>query len=108
MPERGPHAGEIYWMAAEKGHGREQSGTRPVLVVTDARLSSLHLAWVVPLTTTDRGWPLHVRVHIQGRVSVAMCEQLKSVSIERLGRLIGVITYQELAEVRSVIREIAS
>ena len=96
---------EVYWLESEaKGH--EQRGRRPVLVVTDTRLTSLGLAWVVPLTTTDRGWPLHVRVHVGDDVSVAVCEQLRSVSVERLSRMIGTVAYDDLVEVRSVIRSI--
>ena len=101
-----PRPGEVYWLESEAGRGHEQGGRRPVLVVTDARLTSLGLTWVVPLTTTDRGWPLHVRLHVIDQISQAMCEQLRSISIDRLGRLVGVISYDELAEVRSMIREI--
>ena len=86
--------------------GHEQGGRRPVLVVTDARLAGLGLTWVVPLTTTDRGWPLHVRVRVQGRTSVALCEQLRSVSTTRLGRLIGGVSHDELIDVRAVIHDI--
>ena len=69
-------------------------------------MTNLGLTWVVPLTTTDRGWPLHVRVHVGDRASIALCEQLRSVSIERLGRFLGTVAYEELSEVRSMLREI--
>ena len=106
MLARSPGAGEVYWLELAGGRGHEQRGRRPVLVVTDARLASLGLTWVVPLTTTDRGWPLHVRVHVDGTASVALCEQLRSVAVERLGRLVGMIRYDELAEVRALLRHI--
>ena len=77
-----------------------------MLIVTDTRLTSLGLAWAVPLTTTVRGWPLHADVHIGGRLSVAMCEQLRSIGVERLGRFIGTVSYSELAEVRSILHTI--
>ena len=35
-----------------------------------------------------------------------MCEQLRSVAVERLGRRLGTVTYDELSEVRRVIRGI--
>ncbi len=102
-----PKPGEVYWLTSRNARGREQTGRRPVLVVTDTRLASLGLTWVVPLTTTDRGWPLHVRVQVGGRPSLAMCEQLRSISVERLGRLVGSVDNLELSEVRAVIRDIA-
>jgi mRNA interferase MazF len=101
-----PRPGEVYWLDAGGGRGHEQSGRRPVVVITDARLTSLGLAWVVPLTTTDRGWPLHMRVHVGGRLSLAMCEQLRSVSAERLGRFVGTIGLDELVSIRCLVRDI--
>jgi len=101
-----PRPGDVYWLESQSVRGHEQQGRRPVLVVTDSRLATLGLTWVVPLTSTDRGWPLHVRVHVADRVSIALCEQLRSISIERLGRFVGTVAYEELSEVRSMLREI--
>ncbi|MDR2896073.1 MAG: type II toxin-antitoxin system PemK/MazF family toxin [Propionibacteriaceae bacterium] len=101
-----PRPGDVYWFSGGSQRGHEQSGRRPVLVVSDSRLNSLGLVWIVPLTTTDRGWPLHVPLKVGNRVSVAMCEQLRSASIERLGQFIGDVGYETLSEVRAVIRRI--
>ena len=99
-------AGDICWLTTSSTTGHEQQGRRPVLIVTDARLTSLGMAWVVPLTTTDRGWPTHVRVHFEKRVSVAMCEQLHAVATERLASPHGAITYDELLDVRAILRSL--
>ncbi|MDR2975030.1 MAG: type II toxin-antitoxin system PemK/MazF family toxin [Propionibacteriaceae bacterium] len=101
-----PRPGEVYWLEPSSQRGHEQEGRRPVLVVTDARLASLGLTWIVPLTTTDRGWPLHVRLQVGDRVSIAMCEQLRPIPLEQLGRLVGSVGYDDLVEVRSMIRDI--
>jgi len=105
-PDNNLKPGDVYWLVSASGEGHEQLGRRPALIVTDSRLTSLGLTWIVPLTTTDRGWPVHVRVHFDKGVSVAMCEQLRSISVERLGRLAGSIPYDELLDVRSKIRDI--
>jgi mRNA interferase MazF len=99
-------AGDIFWATAARGAGHEQSGRRPVLVVTDSRLTAFGLCWVVPLSTTDRGWETHIRLEVSGRTTFAMCEQLRSISIERIDQRIGSVDYQTLTEVRSTLREL--
>ena len=111
MPPRvrrseGIQAGQIFWLERTNSSGREQQGRRPVIVVTDNRLTALGLCWIVPLSTTNRGWPLHVPVEFQGKTSVALCEQLQSVSVERLKRPIGSVAFPELLEIRSVLHKI--
>ena len=48
--------GEVWLADLDAGHGREQAGVRPVLVVSATELGSgpSGLAIVVPLTTTHR------------------------------------------------------
>ena len=86
--------------------GREQAGRRPVVVISDARLSGLGLAIIVPLTTTDRGWDIHVPVRVNRQRSIAMCEQIRSVSLDRLTGHLGVISYQELMDIRATTRSL--
>jgi mRNA interferase MazF len=64
------------------------------------------MCWVVPLSTTERNWPTHVRLEVNGRTTWAMCEQLRSISVARLGRKNSAVPFQCLAEVRSVLRSI--
>lgn len=75
--------------------GHEQGGRRPVLVVSIHAMnrSATGLVISVPLTTTDRSSKLHVRVEPpEGdlkRVSYAMPEMVRSMSVDRLGRKLG-------------------
>ncbi|CAN5381261.1 hypothetical protein BH23ACT6_BH23ACT6_26510 [soil metagenome] len=70
--------------------------SQPYLDVVDT------LAIVVPVTSTDRGWPN--QVPIMGIEEVgpcyAMTEQPRTLSRERLGATIGVVSEECLAEVR--------
>jgi mRNA interferase MazF len=86
------------------GQGREQHGRSPVLIVSDGRLAALGLVLAVPLTTTDRGWEFHVPVDAAGQRSLAMCEQVRSVSVERLAGRLGSVPHSDLAAVRSMVR----
>jgi mRNA interferase MazF len=75
--------------------GHEQGGRRPHLVISidPMNRSAARLIIGVPLTTTDRGNNLHVRLNPpEGgltRVSFAMPEMARSVSTARLMRKLG-------------------
>lgn len=79
---------QVWWVDFNPQIGREQAGLRPAIVVGTALACQLpnQLAFVVPCTTTDRKLPLHPAVDSLGQPSFAMCDQLKSVSRQRLTR----------------------
>lgn len=63
---------------------------------------------VVPITTAYRGLPLHVEVEPDGsglnEVSYAKCEDVKSVSVERLMSRFGSVSPEVLDRIRHVLR----
>ena len=98
--------GIIAWAALEPVRGREQGGHRPVLVIASAgyldAVTSLVIA--LPITTTDRGWPNHIRVDGPSgldRPSWIMTEQPRTLSRDRLTRIAGEISTDCLTSVRS-------
>ena len=98
--------GVIAWAALEPVRGREQGGHRPVLVVASTgyldAVTSLVIA--LPITTTDRGWPNHIRVDGPSgldRPSWIMTEQPRTLSRDRLTRIAGEISTDCLTSVRS-------
>jgi mRNA interferase MazF len=96
-------AGDLVWVDLSPTRGNEQSGRRPCLVVSDA---FARMPLVVPLTHTSRGWPTHVQLEEtpgDGTPSVAMCEQLRAVSSERIVGFAGRVSRSELAQVRRVL-----
>lgn len=98
--------GVIAWAALEPVRGREQGGHRPVLVVaSDGYLDAVTtLVIVLPITTTDRGWPNHIRVDGPSgldRPSWIMTEQPRTLSRDRLTRVTGRISTDCLTSVRS-------
>ncbi len=70
--------------------GHEQAGCRPALIISDDLFNRGRsgLAMVVPLTTRERNIPSHVMIMPpEGGIrlrSFIKCEDLRSVSIERL------------------------
>ena len=66
------------------------------------------LAVIVPVTSKDRGWPQHVA--LQGPTglpgaSFAMAEQVRTISRERISRVIGNVDVLTLALVSSWLRD---
>lgn len=91
----GLRRGAVVWVDLDPTRGREQQGQRPALVVcNDDYLRAVpDLVIVVPITTTDRGWPHHVTVGGRStglsKPSFAMTEQPRTVSRERITRQSG-------------------
>ncbi|MEU8197682.1 type II toxin-antitoxin system PemK/MazF family toxin [Microbispora amethystogenes] len=88
--------------------GHEQSGQRPVVVVSGRALNDVHIGIVltVPLTTAQRGWPSHVEVNPGTglkKQSWAMVEQFRAVSVQRLTRRIGWVEEPALAKMHTVL-----
>lgn len=89
--------------------GREQGGRRPVLIVSSDQFNTLphNLCIAVPLTRTNRHIPTHVEI-TAGEAglqadSVIMCDQIRSISIERLQKRVGVAGERTLSQVMTVI-----
>ena len=90
--------------------GHEQGYRRPVVVLSADRLnrSRAGLVVVVPTTTTRRGLPSHVEIERGesglAETSYAKVEDLKSVSVERLGRRLGSVPVDVLHQIAHVAR----
>lgn len=103
--------GAVVWVDLNPTQGREQQGTRPALVVSsEGYLASVpDLVIVVPLTSTDRGWPHHVLIRgaesALPKTSFAMTEQARTISRGRLARLLGVADAASMAEVDQWLRD---
>jgi mRNA interferase MazF len=89
--------GEVWLLDFGEPVGREQSGRRPAVVISADSLneSRAGIVVVIPLTTTYRGLPSHIEIDRGDsgldEVSYAKCEDLKSVSEQRLIGRLGVV-----------------
>jgi len=97
--------GSVIWVDFDPVRGREQRGIRPALVVSsgDYLASVKGLVIVVPVTTTNRGWPHHVAIRGDladlPRRSFAMTEQPRTISQERIDRISGQADHATMADV---------
>ena len=77
--------GQIVWLSMDPTQGREQAKHRPHLVLSlPPTHRATHILTGVPLTSTDRGWPMHVQ---WSPGSFAMCEQVRSFAYQRITKV---------------------
>jgi mRNA interferase MazF len=102
--------GEVWLVDLNPTRGDEQAGTRPALVVSTDEFNQgpAGLVIVVPMTTTERGIPLHVSVDPPeggvDRRSFIKCEDVRSISEQRLVRHFGVVSPNTLSLVADRLR----
>lgn len=105
-----PHRGEIWLADLRPTRGREQTGRRPVLVLSVDVFNAgpADLIVVLPLSSTQRDIPLHVKVSKgDGGTKndcVILCEAIRSVSKELLISRCGVLSQEVMAEVEDRLR----
>lgn len=93
--------GEIYYIARSLTYssiGSEQDAGRPAIIVSNNKNNSnSEVIEVVYLTTQDKPeLPTHVTIRSSRKPSTALCEQVNSISVERVGDYIGTATDAEM------------
>ena len=105
-----PHPGEVWSVMFNPVQGHEQGGPRPALVISNDPFNRTPhtLCILVPLTKTNRRIPSHIPVHPPegglSDTSFILCEQVKSLSVSRLHRRMGVVEPGTLEMVRAMVQ----
>lgn len=94
---------EIYFCNLDPTQGSEQRGTRPVLIVsTDSVNHNLTVSTVLPLSSikeNEKVYPTEILLskNVTGlsKLSVAMVQQIRTISHSRLTNKVGTITDKE-------------
>jgi len=103
--------GEIRWADLNPIRGREQAGLRPVLILShDVFNERSGTVIAVALTSQAQraGFPLTYELTSPrlGKRSWAKISQIRTLSVERLGRKLGRVTPEELALIIEGLNEI--
>ncbi|MCD6359991.1 MAG: type II toxin-antitoxin system PemK/MazF family toxin [Armatimonadetes bacterium] len=104
-----PLRGEVWYANFDPVVGHEQGGTRPALIVSSNVLNAgpADLIIAFPITSIDKGVSWHVRVHPpEGGLRVPSfikCEDIRSISKQRLGRRLGTVSEDTMARVEFII-----
>ena len=102
--------GEVWLASLDPVRGREQAGTRPIVIVSDSKFNNCPAGLVIaiPLTTRNRGISSHIAVDARDaglkHASFAMCEQTRSVSKKRLLKRLGKVASSTVGEIDHALR----
>ena len=105
-----PSRGDIWMVNLNPTKGREQSGIRPVLVISIYLFNNslADLVVVIPITSNKKGIPLHVCISMEETglktESYIKCEDVRSISKERFIEYMGSVTPSSLNEVEDKLK----
>lgn len=102
--------GEIWQADLNPVRGHEQAGKRPCLVISVDLFNqeASGLVVVLPVTSKDKRIPFHVKIDPpEGGVktqSFIKCEDVRSISVERLNKRWGTVSLETLVAVEDRLR----
>ncbi len=106
-----PNRGEVWWIQFDPSVGSEQRKTRPAVVMNVPAVGKLPLRIVVPITEWDPKWAtvpwlVHLKATSRNGLtkdSAADCFQVKSVSLQRFGSKMGLLTADEIEQIAASV-----
>lgn len=104
--ERVFRRGDIYYVnRAGATTGSEQTPGRPAIIVSnDMNNTYSSTIEVVYLTTQPKkDLPTHVTIRSSTKQSIALCEQINSVDVSRIGEFVSICTDQEMESVDTAL-----
>ncbi len=98
---------DIYWVNLDPTVGSEIQKTRPCIIISpDEMNKTLNTIIVVPLTSTIIDWPFRTTISVLNKTSSVACDQIRTISKERLSERIGTITSKEKEAVLDILQSI--
>ncbi len=103
--------GAIHWADRNPVRGHEQAGTRPVLVLSHDvfnERSGTVIAVAITRKEQKAGFPLtsELKTPIQSKRAWVKISQIRTLSAERIGKRIGQVSAEQLADVVEGLNEI--
>lgn len=105
-----PCRSEVWMLDLDPVRGHEQAGRRPGLVVSADPFNHgpTGLVIIVPITPRERSIPFHIRIDADEgglrQVSFAKCEDVRSVSADRLMRRMGKVSQGTMDKIEEGLR----
>lgn len=95
----------IYCSPTYQTVGSEQWAGRPGIVVSNDEINRhSRTVEIVYMTTQPKAdLPTHVAIRSLERESTALCEQISSISVERLGDYMGSVTAEEMSQLEAAM-----
>ena len=98
--------GDVWWAALEPTIGGEIGKTRPAIIISNDRSNAQNnRVQIVPVTSnTRRVYPSEALVTMDGSLSKAVADQIRTVDKSRLWGFIGRIGDAEMRAVEGAVR----
>ncbi len=103
--------GEVRWANLDPTRGREQAGLRPVLIVSQDVFNDRSGTVIAMALTSQRqraGFPLTLELKSASlpKLSWVKISQIRTLSVERIGKRLAKVSAEELAVVIEGLNEI--
>ncbi len=103
--------GEVRWADLSPGRGREQTGRRPVLVLSQDvfnERSGTVIAMAITSRPQQAGFPLALEIRTVGlpKRSWVKISQVRTLAAERIGKRIGRLAPEEISQIIDGLNEI--
>lgn len=104
------YRGEVWLVNLDPTQGREQAGTRPALIISENLFNQgyAELVIIVPITSQNKGIRSHVKINKgEGGLnleSFVKCEDIRSVSKQRLIKKLGNLSKPTIETVEEKLR----
>lgn len=99
--------GEVYLCDFGNPIGHEQGFRRPALLISHDEMTRYGLPIVLPITRIKRGYATHVELDgVLPVTSYVQCEQIRTVSAERLVRRLATLDAVTLGQIELLLRRI--
>lgn len=105
-----PRRGEVWSVDLNPTRGREPFGRRPALIVSVDLFNQgpAELIVVIPITSKEKKIPFHVPVEISKgglqKRGFIKCEDIRSISKDRLSKRLGPVSQETMAAVEDRLR----
>jgi mRNA interferase MazF len=97
---------QVFWVSLDPTEGSEMSKTRPCVILSPNEMNeNLQTVIVAPLTSTVRNFPSRVPVKFDGQNGMVALDHIRSVSRNRVGRLLGKLKTSETEKIKQTLQE---
>ena len=105
MVKKIPDQGDVVWLSLDPSKGHEQSGRRPVIVLTKKEYNKATGCFLMcPLTTKKKGYPTEVLCEIDDKTSVILSDQIRYIDFTiRKAEYITTVSSEIMSEVKAKI-----
>jgi mRNA interferase MazF len=86
--------------------GSEIRKTRPCLVISPNEMNThLRTITITPITSKSKDYMTRVKFELEGNVNWIALDQIRTIDLTRIIKIIGVLELKEIRKVKSIIKE---